>query len=63
MKSWISKNKYLYYLYLKGFLLLLPFLRNANFGKCYRRIFVIEFVSPAKTPLEPSTSSIRKAKG
>lgn len=63
MKFWISKNKYLYYLYLKGFLFLLPFLRNANFGKCYRRIFVIEFVSPAKTLLESSTSSIEKAKG
>lgn len=63
MKSWISKNKYMYYLYLKGFLLLLPFLRNANFGKCYRRIFVIEFVSPAKSPLVSSTTNIEKVKG
>ena len=42
MKTWISKNKYLYYLYLKGYLLLLPVLKFANFGQCYRRIFVIE---------------------
>jgi len=45
MKTWISKNKYLYYLYMKGYLLLLPLLRLANFGNCYRRIFVIEFAS------------------
>ena len=43
MKTWISKSKFNYYLYLKGFLLLLPFLKFANFGSCYRRIFVIEF--------------------
>ncbi len=42
MKTWISKNKYKYYLYLKGYLLLLPLLKYANFGKCYRRIFVVE---------------------
>lgn len=47
MKTWISKNKYIYYLYLKGYLLLLPILLRANFANCYRRIFVIEFVSPA----------------
>lgn len=43
MKTWISKNKYIYYTYMKGFLLLLPLLRLANFGNCYRRMFVIEF--------------------
>lgn len=43
MRTWISKNKFLYYLYLKGYLLLLPLLALANFGNCYRRIFVIEF--------------------
>lgn len=42
MRTWISKNKLSYYLYLKGYLLLIPFLRLANFGNCYRRIFVIE---------------------
>ncbi|MEX2028064.1 MAG: class I SAM-dependent methyltransferase [Candidatus Curtissbacteria bacterium] len=42
MKTWISKNKYRYYLYLKGYLLLLPLLKYANFGNCYRRIFVVE---------------------
>ena len=43
MRTWISKNKFMYYLYLKGYLLLLPVLKFANFGNCYRRIFVIEF--------------------
>lgn len=43
MRTWITKNKFLYYLYLKGYLLLLPLLKLANFGNCYRRIFVIEF--------------------
>lgn len=47
MYTWISKNRYIYYLYLKGYLLLLPLLRLANWGDCYRRIFVVEF-----TPLE-----------
>ena len=45
MKTWISRNKYIYYLYLKGFLLLLPILKFANFGNCYRRIFVIELAN------------------
>ena len=45
MRTWISKNKFIYYLYLKGLLLLLPILKLANFGNCYRRIFVIEFAS------------------
>lgn len=63
MKTWISKNKYLYYLYLKGYLLLLPILTHLNFGNCYRRIFVIEFASPVKTPLEPYSDRIEKAKG
>ncbi|MCR4324901.1 MAG: class I SAM-dependent methyltransferase [Candidatus Curtissbacteria bacterium] len=43
MKTWISKNKFFYYLYLKGYLLLIPLLKFANFGNCYRRVFVIEF--------------------
>ena len=43
MRTWISKNKFLYYLYLKGYLLLVPLLALSNFGNCYRRIFVIEF--------------------
>lgn len=43
MKTWISKNKFIYYFYMKGCLLLLPFLKIANFGNCYRRVFVIEF--------------------
>ena len=45
MQTWITKNKYVYYLYLKGYLLLLPILRLCNFGTCYRRVFVIEFVN------------------
>ena len=45
MRTWISKNKFFYYLYLKGFLLLLPLLRFLNFGNCYRKVFVIEFAS------------------
>ncbi len=43
MNTWITKNKFKYYLYLKGFLLLVPLLRFCNFGKTYRRVFVIEF--------------------
>ncbi len=43
MITWISKNRLSYYLYLKGYLLLMPLLKRANFGKCYRRIFVVEF--------------------
>ncbi len=42
MITWISKNKYIYYLYLKGYLLLLPLLKRANFGNCYRRVFMVE---------------------
>ncbi len=45
MTTWITKNKFKYYLYLKGFLLLVPILRFCNFGKTYRRVFVIEFGS------------------
>lgn len=45
MRTWISKNRYIYYLYLKGYLLGLPLLKIANFGNCYRRMFVIEFSS------------------
>lgn len=44
MKLWITKNKFLYYFYLKGLLPLIPILKYANFSSCYRRIFVIEFV-------------------
>lgn len=47
MKTWISKNRFIYYLYLKGYLLLLPLFVHANWGNCYRRMFVVEF-----TPLE-----------
>ena len=45
MKTWITKSKFSYYLYLKGYLLFLPFLKLLNFGNCYRRVFVIEFAS------------------
>lgn len=45
MNTWITKSKFKYYLYLKGFLLLVPILRFCNFGKTYRRIYVIEFGS------------------
>ena len=62
MRTWISKNKYIYYLYLKGYLLLLPLLRLANFGNCYRRIFVIELQSSARSSLEPYSDRIDKAK-
>lgn len=43
MKTWISKNPLKYYLYLKGYLLLLPILKHLNFSETYRRVFVIEF--------------------
>jgi len=45
MLTWITKNKFVYYLYLKGYLLLVPLLRRCNFGKTYRTVFVIEFPS------------------
>lgn len=45
MRTWITKSKLLYYLYMKGYLLLLPVLRHANFGDCYRRLLVIEFAT------------------
>lgn len=45
MLTWITKNQLIYWLYLKGYLLLLPILRLANFGNCYRRVFVIELAS------------------
>lgn len=45
MNTWITKNKLKYYLYLKGYLLLIPILRFCNFSKTYRRVFVIEFGS------------------
>jgi len=43
MRTWITKSKYLYYLYLKGYLFFLPLLKLSNFGKTYRRVFVIKF--------------------
>ncbi len=45
METWITKNKILYYLYLKGFLLFVPILKYCNFGKTYRHVFMIEFAS------------------
>jgi len=45
MKTWITKSKFSYYLYLKGYLLFLPFLKLLNLGNCYRRVFVIEFAN------------------
>ena len=45
MKTWINRSKLLYYLYLKGFLTLIPILKFCNFGKTYRHVFVIEFAS------------------
>lgn len=55
MWTWISKSRVLYFLYLKGFLIFLPILKYANFQNCYRRLFVIEFLSPAKSsPVESS---------
>lgn len=45
MRTWITKNKFFYYLYLKGYLLFIPLLKYCNFGKTYRQIFVIEFAS------------------
>ena len=46
MRTWITRNKFIYHLYLKGYLLLIPILRLCNFGTCYRRVFVIEFENP-----------------
>lgn len=43
MRTWISNIKPLYYLYLKGYLILVPILKYCNFGKTYRRVFVLEF--------------------
>lgn len=63
MRTWITKNKLMYYLYLKGYLLLLPLLKNANFGDCYRRVFVIEFENPVRTHLETSMNNSEKSKG
>ena len=54
MRTWITKNKYLYYLYMKGFLLLLPLLLLANFGNCYRRVFVIELSPKSEIRNPPS---------
>ncbi|MEK7581069.1 MAG: methyltransferase domain-containing protein [Patescibacteria group bacterium] len=43
MKTWITNNKYIYYLYLKGYLFAVPILKFFNFSKAYRRVFVIKF--------------------
>lgn len=43
MYMWITKNKYIYYIYLKGLLPFIPMLKLCNFAKTYRRVFVIEF--------------------
>lgn len=45
MRTWITKSKLIYYLYLKGFMLLVPALKYVNFGNCYRTVFVIELAS------------------
>lgn len=45
MRTWITKSKLMYYLYLKGLMLLVPILKYANFGNCYRTVFVIELAS------------------
>jgi len=63
MRTWITRSKLLYYIYLKGYLLILPILKNLNFGPCYRKMFVIEFLAPQKLPLEPSMNNSEKAKG
>lgn len=63
MRTWITKNKFLYYLYLKGYLLLVPLLKFCNFGKTYRQVFVIEFPDPVNSHLEPYSNRIKKVKG
>lgn len=63
MRTWITKNKMIYYLYLKGYLLLIPLLKHLNFGNCYRRMFVIEFPRPTSTHLEPSKFIPSEAEG
>lgn len=45
MRTNYAKSVFLNYLYRKGYLLLLPILRLCNFGKTYRRVFVIKFES------------------
>lgn len=62
MRTWITRNKLLYYIYLKGYLLLLPILKHLNFGSCYRKMFVIEFLAPQKLSLEPSMNNSEKEK-
>lgn len=63
MKTWITKSKIIYYIYLKGYLLLLPVLKYANFGNCYRRVFVIEFASPVDSHLEPKKFTLSEVEG
>lgn len=60
MRTWISKSKFMYYLYLKGYLLLLPVLKYMNFGTTYRRVFVVE-VSPAEDSLRRQSRETDKA--
>lgn len=43
VRTGITKNKYLYFIYKRGYLLLVPILKYCNFGSTYRRVFVIEF--------------------
>ncbi len=50
MNTWITKNKIIYYLYLKGYLLFTPILKFCNFGETYRQVFVIEFLPRNNTP-------------
>ena len=45
MRTWITKNRLIYYLYMKGYLIILPLLKLANFGNCYRTVFVIELAN------------------
>lgn len=51
MHVWITKSKLIYYLYLKGLMLFVPALIYANFGNCYRTVFVIELADISRTPL------------
>jgi len=50
MNTWITNNKFFYYLYLKGYLVFLPILKKCNFGKTYRQVFVIKFLPRNNTP-------------
>lgn len=41
MKFFISNNKFIFYFYLKGLMLLVPLLRLCNFKPCYRKLILI----------------------